>query len=141
MMLLACALSFSGCGGPDTIDPGPSQNVAAYFAGTDATGNLHVHVHFVQDGKKLTQLDPCVPQDDCRIYPYTPTGQTELGSAFPVDLTSGTGTFNDPGITFTVTTTNGKTFSFTGNVIESRQMIGTFSGATHPASSLQLDKQ
>jgi len=143
-LLAVAATALAGslaCGGPAPIDPEPTQNVEAYFAGTDATGNLHVHVHFKQAGKTLTQIDPCVPQDDCRIYPYTPTGQTELGNNFPVDLASGSGTFNDPGITFTVTTTNGKTFNFTGTVVQSKQMTGTISGATHPASALQLDKQ
>jgi hypothetical protein len=143
-VIAAAASTLAGslaCGGPGTVDPQPTQNVEAYFAGTDATGNLHVHVHFKQTGKNLTQIDPCVPADDCRIYPYTPTGQTELGSNFPVDLASGTGTFTDPGITFTVTTTNGRTFSFTGTVIQSIQMKGTISGPTHPASALQLDKQ
>jgi hypothetical protein len=140
--VLATILAGSvACGGPDNVDPAPTQSVQAYFAGTDATGNLHVHVHFKQDGRTLTQIDPCIPQDECRIYPYTPTGQTELGSQFPVDLMSGSGTFNDPGITFTVTTTNGKTFNFTGTVVQSQQMTGTLSGPTHPASSLQLDKQ
>jgi hypothetical protein len=58
-----------------------------------------------------------------------------------VDIASGSGTFADPGITFSVTTVNGKTFTFTGTVTQSQQMVGTISGATHPASSLQLDRQ
>ncbi len=130
-----------GCGGPGSVDPLPTQSVQAYFAGTDDTGALHVHVHFVQTGHNLVQLAPCVPQDDCRIYPFNATGQTELGSQFAVDVASGTGTFADPGIAFTIATVNGKTFSFTGSVTESKQMIGTISGATHPSSRLQLDKQ
>lgn len=130
-----------GCGGPATVDPGPTQSVQAYFAGTDDTGALHVHVHFVQTGRQLTQLTPCLPKDDCIIYPYSDTGKAELGSELAVELASGTGTFADPGITFTVTTTNGKKFSFSGTVTESKQMIGTISGPTHPASRLQLDKQ
>ena len=129
------------CGGPATVDPGPTQSVQAYFSGVDDSGSLHVHVHFVQSGRNLTQLSPCVPQDECRIYPFNAVGQTELGSQFAVDIASGTGTFTDPGITFTVTTVNGKTFTFTGNVVESKQMIGTISGATHASSRLQLDKQ
>jgi hypothetical protein len=139
--LAIAGLFLLGCGGPASVDPDPTQSVQAYFAGTEDGGALHVHVHFVQTGHQLTQLAPCVPQDDCRIYPYNATGQTELGSQFAVDLASGNGTFADPGITFTVTTTNGKTFTFTGNVTESRQMIGTISGSTHSASRLQLDKQ
>jgi hypothetical protein len=141
VVAIAAIVGSLACGGPDNVVPEPTQSVEAYFAGTDATGNLHLHVHFKQSGKSLTQIEPCVPQDDCRIYPYTPTGQTELDSQFPVDLASGSGTFNDPGITFTVTTTNGKTFNFAGTVVQSKQMIGTLSGPTHPASSLQLDKQ
>jgi hypothetical protein len=131
----------TGCGGPASVDSGPTQNVQAYFAGTDATGALHVHVYFVQTGHNLVQLSPCIPQDDCRIYPFSIQGQTELGSQFAVDIASGSGTFADPGITFTVTTTNGKTFTFTGTVTGSQQMVGTISGATHAASSIQLDKQ
>jgi hypothetical protein len=141
-LLAAIAIALAiGCGGPASVDPGPTQNVQAYFAGTDATGALHVHVYFVQTGHKLEQISPCVPQDDCRIYPFSIPGQGELGSQFPVDIASGSGTFADPGITFTVTTTNGKTFTFTGTVTQSQQMIGTISGATHAASSIQLDKQ
>ncbi len=129
-----------GCGGPATVDPDPTQSVDAYFAGTDDTGNLHLHVHFTQTGHKLTLMSPC-PVDQCDIYPYSAVGKTELGSELQVNFASGSGTFADPGITFTVTTTNGKTFTFSGTVAESKQMIGTISGPTHPASRLQLDKQ
>lgn len=131
----------TGCGGPASVDSGPTQNVQAYFAGTDATGALHIHVYFVQNGHNLVQISPCVPQDDCRVYPFSIPGQSEVGSQFPVDIASGSGTFADPGLTFTITTTNGKTFTFVGTVVQSQQMIGTISGATHPASAIQLDKQ
>lgn len=130
-----------GCGGPETIDPGPTQNVEAYFAGTEETGDLHIHVHFKQTGRNLVQISPC-PPDHCIIYGYTLAGLAKIGSAqFPTDLVSGSGTFTDPGITFTVTNTAGKTFTFSGTVSASAQMIGTLSGPTHPASKLQLDKQ
>ena len=131
----------AACGGPETIDPGPTQSVQDDFAGTDDTGALHVHVNFIQSGRNITLVSPCVPQDYCRIYPYTPQGQVELGDAFPLDITTATGTFTDPGITFTMTTTNGRTFTFTGTVAESKQMIGTLSGPTHLPSRLQLDLQ
>lgn len=131
----------AGCGGPESIDPGPTQSVQDDFAGTDDTGALHVHVDLIQNGRNLTLKSPCVPQDFCRIYPYNVTGQTELASQFAVDIVSTTGTFSDPGITFTMTTANGKTFTFTGNVAQSRQMIGTLTGPTHPSSRLQLDLQ
>ncbi|MGH9423334.1 MAG: hypothetical protein ACRD3J_25395 [Thermoanaerobaculia bacterium] len=140
LAVIAVALA-TACGGPASVDPGPTQNVQAYFSGTDATGDLHVHVYFVQTGHKLEQLSPCIPEDDCRVYPFSPEGQTQLGSQFQVDIASGTGTFADPGITFTITTTNGKTFTFTGTVTQSQQMVGTISGPTHPASALQLDRQ
>jgi hypothetical protein len=139
--LAIAGLFLLGCGGPATVDPGPTQSVQAYFAGTDDTGALHVHVHFVQTSHQLTQPFPCAKQDECRIYPFNAAGITQLGSDFPVDLASGTGTFADPGITFTVTTVNGKTFTFTGTVTDSKQMVGTISGPTHPASRLQLDIQ
>jgi hypothetical protein len=130
-----------GCGGPATVDPGPTQSVDAYFSGIDDSGALHVHVHFTQNRRTLTIGSTCPIQDECRIYPNSDTGKSQLGSEFAVDLASGSGTFADPGITFTVTTTNGKSFTFAGTVAESRQMVGTISGPTHPASRLQLDKQ
>jgi hypothetical protein len=139
--LVIAGLFLLGCGGPASVDPDPTQSVEAYFSGIDDTQALHVHVHFVQSGHNLTQQNPCVVQDECRIYPNNDTGKSELGSEFAVDLASGSGTFADPGITFTITTTNGKTFTFTGNVVQSKQMVGTISGPTHPASRLQLDKQ
>jgi hypothetical protein len=106
-------------------------------------------VHWVQNGRQLTLLSPCVPQDDCDIYAYSPTGIAELGftqAPFVVNLASGSGTFTDPGISFTVTTTTGKTFTYTGTVATSGnqvQMIGTLTGlnGVHPPSRLVLDRQ
>jgi hypothetical protein len=140
VLLAAAAAVGLGCGGPDTIDPGPTQNVQAYFAGTDETGDLHIHVHFVQNGRNLVQIAPC-PPDHCIIYGYTPAGLTKIGSQFPTNFVSGSGKFDDPGITFTVTNDVGRTFSFTGTVTGSVQMIGTISGPGHPGSKIQLDKQ
>jgi hypothetical protein len=93
----------------------------------------------------ITQLNPCLPADTCNITPLTSQGQTELGvtNFFPVALASASGTFGDPEISFTVTTTNGKTFTFTGTVAtggDQVQMVGTFTGPTHAASRLVLDK-
>jgi len=140
----AVALS-AGCGGPQTLDPDPTQSVEYYFAGTEGSGDLHVHVHWVQSKHNIMLLSPCVPSDTCNITAYSAKGFQELdiSTPLPVALSSGSGTFADPGITFTITTTNGKTFTFTGTVATSGsqvQMIGTFSGPTHPASPLQLDK-
>ncbi|HUQ19904.1 MAG TPA: hypothetical protein VM099_09855 [Gemmatimonadaceae bacterium] len=137
------------CGGPEIIDPGPTQSVAYYFAGTDETGALHVHVHWVQSKHALTLLSPCVPQDDCDIYAFNGTGITELGLTQPpfvVNLASGSGTFTDPGISFTITTVNGKTFNYTGTVVtkgDAVQMDGTLIGTNgiHPPSRLVLDRQ
>ena len=140
-LAVVAGVALAGCGGPASVDPGPTQSVQDDFAGTDDTGALHVHVDFIQNKHAIILRSPCVPQDNCRIYPYNTTGQAELASQFAVDIVSATGTFADPGITFTFTTANGKTFTFTGNVIQSKQMIGTLSGPSHPASRLQLDLQ
>ena len=146
-LIVMAAAILAACGGPGkVIDPPPTQSVQFYFAGTEDSGALHVHVNWVQTGHSIVLLSPCTPQDDCRIYPFTPDGVTQIASpdGFPVNLSSGSGTFADPGITFTVTTVTGKTFSFAGTVTTSGtqvQMVGTLSGATHPASRLVLDKQ
>ena len=143
--IFATAALLIGCGGPATLDPDPTQSVEYYFAGTEDSGDLHVHVHWVQSKHNITLLSPCVPSDTCNVTAYSPKGFQELdiSTPLPVALASGSGTFGDPEITFTITTTNGKTFTFTGMVATSGsqvQMIGTFSGPTHPASRLVLDK-
>jgi hypothetical protein len=135
----------AGCGGPATLDPDPTQSVAYYFSGSEDSGDLHVHVHWVQSKHNITQLSPCVPSDTCNITALSAKGLQELDipGPLPVALASGSGTFSDPEISFTITTTSGKTFTYTGNVATSGsqvQMIGTFSGATHPASRLVLEK-
>jgi hypothetical protein len=134
----------AGCGGPgEIVDPPPTQSVQAYWLGTEETGALHFHVQFVQSGHNVSLVSPCDPQDNCRIYPYSEVGNVELGTgnSFPVNIVSATGTFADPGITFTVTTVQNKTFTFTGTVAESKQMTGKISGPTHPTSTLILQKQ
>jgi hypothetical protein len=141
--ILFVAAAIVGCGGPATVvdPPLPTQSVVGDWIGDDASKTLHFHVDWVQSGRTITLRSPCVPQDYCRIYSLSPAGNDEIGSTFPVNVTSGSGTFTDPGITFTVTTATGKTFTFTGNVAQSIQMIGTVSGPSHPSSGLQLDKQ
>jgi hypothetical protein len=149
VLLFLAAVAGLACGGPGVIDPGPTQSVAYYFAGTDDTGALHVHVHWVQSKHNLTLLSPCDPRDHCDIYAYNATGITELGLTQPplvVNLASGSGTFADPGISFTITTVNGKTFTFNGTVATSGsnvQMVGTLTGTNgnHPSSRLVLDRQ
>jgi len=144
-LIAISGVALAACGGPGKIvNPPPTQSVQYYFAGTDDSGSFHVHVDWTQNGHDIVLRSPCTPQDNCRIYPLTADADTQVGSNFPVDFTSGSGTFADPGITFTATTVTGKTFSFTGTVATSGtrvQMVGTLSGAGHPASRLVLDKQ
>lgn len=141
-LLLAAALG-TGCGGPsEPIDPGPTQSVVGYWSGIDETQALHIHVNWVQNGRTLTLLSPCVPRDTCIIIPETAIGRPQIGGgSLPVDITSASGTLADPGITFSVTTANGFTFTFTGTVSQSVQMVGQLSGATHPSSRIVFDKQ
>lgn len=153
VFLLLAGILGPACGGPEIIDPAPTQSVAYYFAGTDVTGALHVHVHWVQNKHNLTLLLPCVPQDHCDIYAYNAAGITELGlTGLPpnkpllANLTSGSGTFTDPGISFTITTETGKTFNYSGVVTtvgDAVQMDGTITGTngSHPSSRLVLDRQ
>jgi hypothetical protein len=142
-LILLMATIAAGCGGPSKpIDPGPTQSVVGYWSGIDETQALHLHVNWVQTGRTLTLLSPCVPRDTCIIIPETALGQPQLGgSSLPVDITSASGTLADPGITFSVTTSNGLTFTFTGTVSQSKQMVGQIAGATHPSSRIQFDKQ
>jgi hypothetical protein len=148
--LAALAVVISpACGGPEVIDPDPTQSVAYYFSGIEEGGHLHVHVHWVQNKRNLTLLSPCIPQDDCDIYGLSATGNAALGLTQPpfvVDLASGSGTFSDPGISWTITTKTGKTFTYTGTVATSGdqvQMVGTLTGAngTFGPSHLVMDRQ
>lgn len=142
-LILLAATTAVGCGGPsEPIDPGPTQTVAGYWSGIDDTGALHLHVNWVQNKRVLTLLNPCVPRDTCIIIPESAVGRAQLGGgSLPVDIVSATGNLADPGITFSVTTSNGLTFTFTGTVNQSIQMVGQIAGATHPSSRIVFDKQ
>jgi hypothetical protein len=59
------------------------------------------------------------------------------GAAMIVGLT---GTFTDPGITFTVTLENGRTFTFSGTVAGGYTMNLVVSGATLPQAPLILTR-
>jgi hypothetical protein len=59
------------------------------------------------------------------------------GGAMIVGLT---GTFSDPGITFTITLENGRTFTFSGTVAASFTMTLVVSGATLPQTNITLTR-
>lgn len=141
-LFLALAVTlFAGCGGPETIEPPPpTQSVDAYWVGIEESGALHFHVSWTQSGRNLTLRTPCVT-DQCLLLPVNAVGVTAVGSGFPVGIVSGTGTITDPGITFTMKLANGREFSFTGRVQESKLMAGKISGATFPESGITFEKR
>ena len=123
-----------------TTQPG-AQNVTGHWSGTDAGGSIHWHLTFVQSDQTVTMSTSCVPSE-CRVFPLDPPsgpGTVAVGSGVPVDVSAVSGTFTDPAITFTVTLVNGRTFTFTGTVSGSIQMVGTIGGATLSTRNLTLN--
>jgi hypothetical protein len=128
-----------------------------YFRGTNVIANdseplIHVHLKFTQDGHVLGRPANCqpLPGAECDLLPRNPAGADAIG---PLDDAQGgtigiaatvtqiTGTFTDPGISFTITLQNGRTFSFSGTVENSQTMHLTMTGATLPRPmSILLDR-
>jgi hypothetical protein len=125
-----------------------------YFRGTTTIANdtqpqIHVHLKFSQDGHVLGRAANCqpLPTAECDLLPQNQAGLDAIG---PLDDTNGgstglaatvtqiTGTFTDPGISFTITLQNGKTFSFSGTVENSQTMRLTMTGATLPAGGMSI---
>ena len=71
-----------------------------------------------------------------------PLDDTQGGTiGIAATVTQITGTFTDPGISFSITLQNGRTFSFTGTVEAAHTMFLTMSGATLPAPvTIVLDR-
>jgi Bacterial Ig-like domain len=119
------------------------QNVSGkpYFQGTntitDTTqARIHVHLRFTQSGQTLGHPADCekLPVANCDLLPRNSAGATAIGTlddqGIAATVTDISGTFTDPGITFTFKLANGRTFSYTGTVSNSLTMSGTLSGAT-----------
>ena len=141
MMMMMAASVLSACGGPETIgEPAPPQTVNSYWIGVEGVGDTHLHITLTQSGTTVGLLPNCFI-DRCSFLPFSQAGATAIGSQFPVEITSVTGSFNNPNISFTYTLANGRTFSFSGRVAEDRYMQGQLSGATLPTSTITLEKQ
>lgn len=126
------------------------QNVAdqPYFRGSDVGDQIHFHITFSQSGNVITLGPACspLPLASCEIFPENQAGAGAIGPPSPNQnggslITALTGTFTDPGITFTFTIANGRTFTFTGTVTNSNMMTGTISGATFPLVGLVLSRE
>ena len=119
-----------------------------YFQGTDVGGRIHFHISFSQSGNTVTLGPTCpgLPQAWCEVFPLNQAGIDAIGPPSANQnggslITVITGSFTDPGITFTLTVANGRTFTFTGTVTNSSVMTGTVSGATLPATQLVLSRE
>lgn len=120
-----------------------------YFEGSDAADRIHFHLSFSQseDGKTLGLYADCrsLPLANCGMFPLTPEGADIIGPESP-NMNGGamivgiTGTFSDPNISFTVTLENGRTFTLTGTATNSWTMSLNVSGATLPATTLDLSR-
>lgn len=118
-----------------------SSTRLGYFQGTnDPTvaqpAQVHIHVTFAQSGSTLGLAVECTRLSggaDCDVLPrndeaFVIFGPLDDGAA--ATITGLTGTFTNPGITFTFTLANGKSFTFTGSMTNANSMSGTLTGAT-----------
>jgi len=125
-----------------------------YFQGTTVIAGpsqpeIHVHLRFTQDEHILGRPVDCKPLPDaeCDLLPRNQAGADAIGElddaqggtiGIAATVTQITGTFTDPGISFTITLQNGRTFSFTGTVENSQTMHLTITGATLPPGGLPI---
>lgn len=123
-----------------------SMTRVSYFQGTSEQNDntkpqIHMHVTFSQSGQTLGRAVECqpLPTADCDLLGVNTAGANAIGpyddnggSGPPLaaTITQLTGTFTNPGITFTVTLANGRTFTFSGTMTDANTMTGTLSGAT-----------
>jgi hypothetical protein len=114
----------------------PPPNIAGFWSGTDAGGNLHFHMTFAQSGATLS-LPPCAP-GDCRLTALSSTGSGWLGASYK-DAASLTGTVSASSVTFAINLGD-RTVTFVGALTTPTRMVGQISGPTMPAQSLTLDK-
>jgi hypothetical protein len=127
--------------------PPTGQDISGlpYFQGTDALDRIHFHITFTQSGQNVGLPSDCepLPLANCGMFPLNQEGADIIGPPSP-NMNGGamivaiSGTFTDPGITFTVTLENGRTVTFTGTVSNSDKMTLVASGATLPPVDLEL---
>jgi hypothetical protein len=117
--------------------------------GTPPAPGIHFHLNFTQaeDGHTLTLGADCrpLPYAYCMMQPLDSAGADAIGPPSPgmngaAMIVGLTGTFSDPGITFTVTLENGRTFNFSGTVAGGYTMNLVVSGATLPQAPLILTR-
>ena len=117
--------------------PPPPPNVAGFWSGGDAGGNIHFHMTFAQSGATLSLPSPCAV-GDCRLTALSSVGSGWLGASTK-DAVSLTGTVSTTSVTFTLNLGD-RTLTFQGALTSPTRMVGQISGATMPPQTLTLDK-
>lgn len=123
-----------------------------YFQGTNTISDsgqpqIHVHIRFSQSGHTVSRPADCepLPLANCDLLPRNAAGSAAVGNlddqGLAATITQISGTFSDPAISFTFTLANGRTFSFTGTVMNSDTMTGTLSGTTLAPIQIVLSRE
>jgi hypothetical protein len=120
----------------------------SYYQGTseeadNTKAQIHVHITFSQSGQTLGRAVECVglPGADCDLLPRNQAavdavgplddqGSPPGGVGIAATITALSGTVNGSNITFTFTIANGRSFTFTGTLIDINTMSGNLTGAT-----------
>ena len=112
--------------------------------GSPSCGEIHWHIELTQTGNTLSKREPCVNPGQCRLTPLDTVGEAALGGSFP-DVTAITGSVTRTDVTFTITISNGRTFTFNGAFSATGNanpwLTGTISGATLPATGITWERQ
>ncbi len=139
--------------------PGPGTGAAVsmtgFWSGDTACSDIHWHIRLLQSGNTLTLATPTAapaPQNnctttagDCQLSALNTAGQIALGGVGVIPITAVSGTVNGTSVSFTMTTSNGLTFTFVGAFATATNgnswLIGTISGATLPAVGMSFERQ
>lgn len=144
----ALGSTFESC-----FTPGPGTGTAVtmtgFWSGDTSCGEIHWHVRLVQTGNTLALASPAACAaiaGDCQLSALKNSGVIALNGTSIAPLASATGTVTGNTVTFTLTTVNGATFTFTGAFASApgaanAWVIGRISGATLPAVGIAFENQ
>ncbi|WP_310572333.1 Ig-like domain-containing protein [Gemmatimonas sp.] len=125
-------------------------SMSGFWSGESACTDVHWHVRLVQSGSALsldtTGCDAPANAGRCQLSALNAEGALALGGQSNVRIASVTGSVSGNAVTFTLTGSNGLTFTFTGaftnaNGSPNPWIIGSIGGATLRPVGITFEKQ
>lgn len=153
----ALAAPVSACFTPTAGSGVATSLTGGHLSGNDACLEVHWHLPVVQTGNVLSLSDICLADGNinCNIAALSEAGRAVLGGAScrptplplpricEVEVTSLSGSVNGTAVSFTFTTDNGLTFTFTGaySAGVTGWLTGTISGETLAPVGINWEQQ